>query len=180
MEEGGDAVKLDQGHAILVCGYASEGVPEVNPANRDPTVPAVAQAPEYHDRTTSTGALLALAQQVLRGEGLKPEDLEVILLILRFAEDPRSVTSEIEMRLKEIYKDQRSSRCPINSCWKQFLRRDDLVKHVRKPTGGQDATSLKLHHELDVKYQGMELICCGETQTNFGVLVKHLKSHRGT
>ena len=175
IEEGRDALNIDEGHARLICGFTNLP-PEADLLGRSSNTPVV--PPEHQKPTTSTGALHALAQQVLRGYKPKSDDLELIRLILKWAEEPQSVVPADETRLKEISDRQLFKVCPIRECSKRFRRRDDLVKHIRKPSG--DAPSLRRHHELDVKYQGMELICCGETHTNFGVLVKHMKSHRGT
>lgn len=171
-EEGGDSVFIsDAGHAILVCGD-KYGSPEAEPKGLIP-------APS--NPTGIAGGLLALAQQVLlKGPNVRSEYKDLVGIIYR-AMHNEPITPADEQLLINISDNYLSEgfSCPVTGCSKKYRNRDDLVKHIRKTSGATRESGLRLHHELDVKYQGMELICCGETQTNFGVLVKHMKSHRG-
>ena len=172
MHEGGDGVNIDAGHARVIWGRTNE-----DPPGKGSNTPVTTGS---NQETTTIRKLIALAQHARTGTPLNPDYLELFRLILRFAENPESVVPADERLLEEIIYRNTFNVCPVTGCWRRCKRRDDLIKHIRKPTGPPDATFFRRHHELDVKYQGMELICCGETHTNFGVLVKHMKTHRGT
>lgn len=78
-EEGGDAINIDLGHAVLVGPGCGRGEPEVEPVCRNPTTPVVPQ----EDRITPTSVLLAVANKLRRNERLKPVDSELTDIIAR-------------------------------------------------------------------------------------------------
>lgn len=176
LEEGGDSVSISPtGHAIL--------------ARRDTYGFQLGQAesvgviPALSNGTSSTDVLLALAQHtLLRGQRLKSDDSDLLGIIYRAMHD-ESIIPVDEVRLRAITESHLSQvyTCPVSGCSKDFMRRDDLVKHIRRPgVTVVEPDQLRLHNELDAKYQGLELNCCGETHKTIGTLLKHIQRHSGT